>query len=760
MATESLQSHEEINNHEDLPDDLQKILIELMKKCEEEDSWVRKQQIKMWKKNDEFWHGVQFIFWSESRQDWIAPQEIKWFVQEEGREEAEGPFYDFVINIYKAHGESIIAALSTEVPAVRFPPDDAEDQEDLTTSKTYAKIADLIQKHNKAKMLLVKALFLMWNEGLVFAYHAPKADKAYGILAVPKFEDGLTCPNCGPMPEGKEFKESEQDEVIPEPPSLENNSPGAAGSGTQFISQQGSLTQDQDLTDPTKCPICGASLTKTPVLSGVSESPKSRINIELYGPLHVQVPYNSMEQKDFGYLILRKDLPLAYLKSLYPHVSDDIDHDVDEKSQAERIARTPSAFSSFSRVDENRTLRSLKRCWMRPWMFDAISDVHKTEREKLKKMFPRGCYMCYIGNNVYVEARDEDLDKYWTVGKIGLSKYIHCDPLGQPLISVQEIRNVLVNLTQETVEHGIPNTFADPEVLDFDSYSRHEARPGMVYPATPKPGQTIANAFWESTRATLSRETMAAFKQYDQDGQFVVGSYPSIYGGPSQGKTRTASEYNMSRQMALQRLGIAWSLVVDWWAHMIEKCVHLFVETVISDQHYVAKENGNYVNVWIRQSEMSGKVGEVEYEGAEHFPITMAQKQHLFMELLQLNNEFIQTAMFDPENRRKIADVLGDPELFIPGEDQKIKQSREIQQMISGQQVMIEPAVDDDEIHIATLRNFMVGASGMDLKNTNPQAYQMLMMHLMQHQQSMMQKTMSNFEGSAVGENPDRGVEG
>src|ERR1035441_9752080 len=138
-------------NGHNLPKNLQECLKLLIDKYEKEDSWVRKQQLKLWKKNEEFWHGIQFVFWSESSQDWISPSVYNWFNQEEGREGAEGPFYDFVINIYKAHGEAIIAALSAQVPTVRFPPDDAEDDDDLLTSKTYAKIADLIQRHNQVK---------------------------------------------------------------------------------------------------------------------------------------------------------------------------------------------------------------------------------------------------------------------------------------------------------------------------------------------------------------------------------------------------------------------------------------------------------------------------------------------------------------------------------------------------------------------------------------------------------------------------------
>lgn len=42
-------------NNENLDEDLQRELYNLVKQYEDEDSWIRKQQIKLWKKNEEFW---------------------------------------------------------------------------------------------------------------------------------------------------------------------------------------------------------------------------------------------------------------------------------------------------------------------------------------------------------------------------------------------------------------------------------------------------------------------------------------------------------------------------------------------------------------------------------------------------------------------------------------------------------------------------------------------------------------------------------
>lgn len=694
VTEEEVQTYGESN--ENLPDELQVCLKEIIAQYEREDGWVRKQQIKLWKKNDEFWHGIQFIFWSESRQDWISPIDTRWFQQEEGREEAEGPFYDFVANIYRAHGEAVIAALGAQVPGVRFPPDDADDENDISTSEVYNKIADLILRHNRFKILFLHALFLLWNQGLVFAYHAPRFDKSFGETNVPNYDDSMVCEACGHR----------------EP-----------------------LTTESEAIDGMACPECGEPMKKTQTLAGNSKVPKSRVMIDLYGPLFVKVAYQVSNFKETPYTILNQDRHKAFLKHIFPHCADAIDEDKGEQGLYERMARTPSSYSSYNTIDENRDQMTHKRAWLRYWAFESLPKSKEKEKKKLQKLFPDGCRVEFVGTK-YACSRNEDMDKYWSVGKCGLSQFIHSDPMGQPLIPIQELTNVHLNLTEETIEHGIPSSFADPRVLNFQVYSRHEARPGMVYPARPNAGQRLQDAFYESSRATLSKEVAEFSDALEKLGQFVVGSFPSIYGGAAEGKSRTASEYNLSRQMALQRLSITWALVSDWVARLVEQCVHQFVENMIEDEHYVVKDDANknnYVNVWIRRAELTGEVGEVEPESSDTFPLSMPQKAQSLMKLIEMNNEAINVALFHPSNRKLLAQYLGNSDFVIPDEVQRSKQAREIQSMVKGTPVQVDELVDNHAVHAEYLREYLADAPGMEIKATNPKAYAMLEEHLKEH---------------------------
>ena len=129
-----------------------------------------------------------------------------------------------------------------------------------------------------------------------------------------------------------------------------------------------------------------------------------------------------------------------------------------------------------------------------------------------------------------------------------------------------------------------------------------------------RPNQRISDGFYDSTiKQTLSREVPAFAKQLDQDAQFATGAFPSVLGQPQQRDRATAKEYEMSRQVALQRLQITWQLFVDWYKSTLENGVRLFVDNVVEDEKFVQKDkSGNYVNIWIRQSELKGEIGGVE----------------------------------------------------------------------------------------------------------------------------------------------------
>lgn len=717
-------------NNENLPEEERLALLDIIRQCEYEDETVRKQQLRTWKKLERFWHGIQYIYWSESNQDWIAPIDSSYNNDtNENRENASGPYYDFVMNIYRGHGESIIAALAAQMPAVRFPPDNADDEDDRLTSITYSKISDLLDRHWQSKMIIFQALLAMWNQGMVCAYQYSKSDAKYGKLKIPIYGPSISCEDCG--------YEALSSEEIDCPNCLDPTA------------DSNEMNEDSSGDDGNPAPGQPKKLVEHQVIKGFNEDqPKSRVRLEIFGPMFVKMPTYAKDQDQCDYIILTTEQPRSLIKSIFASGTSEKDRELAQKIDStgtefdiyERTARAPSAFTYTSY--DNQNLVTFKRIWLRPSTLERLGEDKQDVKQSLRKKFPKGIYCSFVGRDVYLESRSECADDSWTIGKAGLSTYIHSDPMGQPLVPAQEMKNVYTNLSLETMEQGIADVYADPEVINFEDYSQHEKRPGNMYAAVPRPGVPLSASIFEGPKATLSKEIPELIDKVEQDAQFLVASFPSIYGGPQEAASRTASEYNMSRQMALQRLSITWSMLTIWWAKVKEKAVHLYVENVAEDERFVTKDSSdNYVNVWIRKADLLGKVGEVEPEGAETFPVTMAQKQSTLIQLLGMNNQMINGVIGDPANYKTVMDVIGFPEIKVPDDDQRIKQVRENQYMIdSSQLAQIEPLIDSDDIHINAAKDFLVSNEGQSLKDSNITAYQLIMQHIQLHQQNIAMK--------------------
>jgi hypothetical protein len=177
-----------------------RILLSLIQDYDRQEEFVRQEIIRKCRKGMLYWNSLQYLAWDEVAHDWKTAEQVS---EDDPTADIDPALYAKVVNVYKAHGEILIGALTAGLPTVRFPPKDADDPEDVSTSKAYSKIAELIQKHNRAKLLLMKSLFILYNQGMVACYNENKADYRFGSIKVPDYADFLItdrshyCPACG-----------------------------------------------------------------------------------------------------------------------------------------------------------------------------------------------------------------------------------------------------------------------------------------------------------------------------------------------------------------------------------------------------------------------------------------------------------------------------------------------------------------------------------------------------------------------------------
>ena len=726
------------------------LLKSVIEHFDQEDRAVRDRQIRTWRKLKLLWDNLQHNYYSEVAHDWRIPDS-----QAPG--DNDQSYYDKPVNIFRAYLESIIAALSVTVPPVTCYPDDADNSLDVATAKAGDKICELIFRHNNAPLLWLHALFIFCTEGMMGCYSYPKADESYGTYTENKYEDELeeheisTCPNCG----------HEMDDKVVSTVPLNQFSPD---DGLEDVFNRGDL-----------CPACGqmvtpqvqqTTITNTKIV-GSTQQPKSRICLEVYGGLFIKVPVWARCQADCPYLIYSYETHYSNVLQIYPDLRGKIDRGEGGNSTGgyelyEQWGRlSPQYLGEYP--TNNVTVRN---CWLRPSAFNTLEE---DEAEELKKLFPDGAKVVMV-NDCVAEYENEALDDRWTLTYNPLADYIHFDPLGLLLTSVQEITNDLVSLTLQTIEHGIPQTFADPKTLNFKNYRDTEVVPGGIYPATPKTGKPLAEGFYEVKTATLSAEVLPFATKIQEIGQLVSGALPSLFGGQVSG-SRTASEYSMSRNQALQRLQTTWKMLTMWWKDIFGKVIPMYIEQVKEDEKQVERtEFGNFINVFIRKAELEGKIGNVELEANENLPITWNQQKDAIMELFALNNDSVNSTLASPENMPYIRRAIGLTDYIIPGEDDRNKQYEEITMLVNSEpiempvdpmmqmqaaqmgmpppppqeipSVEIDPEVDNNILEADICRRWLVSDAGRLCKIENPNGYKNVLLHMKMHKDAEAKKMM------------------
>jgi len=153
------------------------------------------------------------------------------------------------------------------------------------------------------------------------------------------------------------------------------------------------------------------------------------------------------------------------------------------------------------------------------------------------------------------------------------------------------------------------------------------------------------------------------------------------------------------------------------------------------DVKFVKEAGKGFMNVYIKLADIDdGNVGRVRPENDEGFPLSTEQKRGVMMELLQTGIPQLFEWMFAPENMSEATRILiGMTNFKIPGESDREYQLWEINNILSGEVVQVDPDLDNHEIHAATLRDWATSENGRKTKEVNPMGWAMVMEHMQMH---------------------------
>ncbi len=756
MALELTEQEEALNN----------LLTQLSKDYIKDEEGVRDRYVQEVRRNNLYFNGIQNIFntsldgsvgdWSTFN-DYVAGLDEDFDIDDT-------EFDQKFINVYKAYVESLVAALSSQLPSTRFFPDNADNSDDVNTAQSFEKILPLIRRHNKSKILLLQVINIFINEGVVAVRNYVDSNEKYGFADKPvkakvvRQESILYCPNCntelGSNNTSYEFNPNEE---FVERDSTETEEmalcPTCADSGI-----------DNGLGMPGVVnPISDNSRTAEDTIVDIEEVPKVRAKFEAYGLTNVRFPAYCTDQESIPCLVLEREQSIALVLSVYKHLRDKINENPVDNLETTKWARR----NPFYTGESPKYTCTVRDIWIRPWALARVLDSKygfalelpeeelvegqepKTVGDYLQELYPNGVRVVLV-NDEFAEAIDESLDEHWTISVNPLYKHLICKSIGSSLIAIQDLENDNIAITEQTIEHGVTETFVDSDTLDLAKYSEGEIRPGNITSVKrTDPAKSIGDSFFQTRPAALSQEVGIFGNRINEKGQFVSGASPSIYGGSMEG-SETAAVYSMSRAQALQRLTIPWHIICELWSEMEFKAILDYVANLNYDESYPVKQGNSYSNVYIQQIRLQGKVSCVEPESDGYFPVSWSQERDMVSTLLTLNNDAVNEILFHPENRSLIAKLAGPKDLYIPGDDARKKQMAEIAEMLKAapvtmdqmtgaplpepqSSVQVDPEMDDHEVEFEIIKVWVTSADGQYTKKSMPDQYMNILLHGKMH---------------------------
>lgn len=714
-------------NNEKLPENLWKAILELVRNYKDENPVSRRNEVKRVRQAKEFWKGLQYVYWHEGDQLWHLP-----FEERAADTTSDQPRYTYVTNYFQGYGLSIIAVLSQDTPKTRLAPQNADQEEDVATAKAGTTIIELVERNNRLGAMMQEEAFELWTGGKICGYVRYVVD-------------------------GQRFGFHDEDDLA------ENQT--KMGDDAYVCHQCGTEVPQKDFWGV--CPNCGAEiddsnfspapLVKTPKVQQTTPTPNGQEVMSLHGALEITTPAWANHQYQFPYLIWEVEAHISELKTAFPTKADKIGESSAGDGQVsvyERLARV--SISTGGQVTEagdvNKNLITFRRTWLRSWAFSQVKD--QPVREALLKMFPMGCYVAQVGD-VYVESRNESMDDHWRVMHALPGDGQDRNAIGTSAISVCERINTIDNITIETTEHGIPPTYAFSDVLDWDALPNAQVEPGAFYEVTKGSVQRVADGVYTPEPAKVSIDATNHRNMLAGEAmQFITGAFPAIFGG-SDKNNETASGYAMARNQALGRIGLVWRRMKFFHADLEMLAVDVFRKNRTDDtQMTIQGAAGQFENKWIKLADLRGNIFAYP-DTDEQYPTQWAEQQSVLMKLMESPDPMIQEILGSPENIGLVKRLIGLEDLKIPSEASRVKQYREIAEMLQAAptpgvvpgptgvpmqgmvpSVMPDVDVDDNEAEAEACQYWLISDAGQATKATNPNGYLNVRMHYLLHKQA------------------------
>ena len=432
--------------------------------------------------------------------------------------------------------------------------------------------------------------------------------------------------------------------------------------------------------------------------------------ITAHGVLETKVvPITSACQEDLVSVTIAEELDIYTAKAEYPDYKDKITEKLAGlgESAYERIARLGvmqgtrllmQAGDAFSHMITRQT------CYLRPSAYEKIDEKF---RDQVAELAPDGLKAIFCGDQ-YCGAENMDMDDALTVGFPTPGDGMSRPSLGKRVVPLQDVFNDEINLWHEAHDYCVPTLFMYSETGDTSAINEQISQPGNIVPFTSlPPGASSAESAFYAAVLEGVPQTLPNFISFVQGplAQFISGAFPALFGGDT-GDNDTAKGIAIQRDQAMGRMGLPWVSLQRLFAGAYTNAVKFEVKYGSDDEKFVysfADKTGKLIPQEISISDLKGGSCVCVADTDASFPESTNSKRAAFQTLMAAaeRNPIIAKVMADPNNQEYGHEVIGLPELVVPGAQSRNKQLIEISQLLK------EPPTppSDQELQMAVAQN-------------------------------------------------------
>jgi hypothetical protein len=270
----------------------------------------------------------------------------------------------------------------------------------------------------------------------------------------------------------------------------------------------------------------------------------------------------------------------------------------------------------------------------------------------------------------------------------------HAIAVLDPIVVVQDKFNDQMNYIAEVFDYGAPSTFVNADNNEYAAIVNQRAEPYSFRQLKAQNGMKMTDMFYREPNPEVPA-TMQPYLEFLMGPlpQFMTATPPAVW-GESTPDTKTASGLAQSRNQALGRLGIIWS-VLQWTdARMYYQAALAAANDPATPESITVpvKEGSNVV---IRVERLRKGHFMAVADDDSGFPESTQALRGIFTQVMQLAGQFppLAAQLFNPENLQTMLRTYGLTELVIPEAQSGQKQMEEIEILLEG--VPVDPTPEE-----------------------------------------------------------------